>query len=186
MRIITGIAKGKKLRAPEGLGTRPTADRVKQSLFNMLSGKLIEATVLDLFAGTGNLGLEAISQRASYCCFVEQDRKAYSILSQNIAELGFQKYSETHLGDALEYVARLGAKQKQFDLIFLDPPYGKSLIQIAITSILKHSLLSEDGIIISEYDIEDQIPERIGEIEMYRTVKYGRTKLSFWRRVEKE
>lgn len=181
MRIITGIAKGRKLIAPEGMDTRPTADRVKQSVFNIISLKLIQSSVLDLFAGTGNLGLEAISQGAKGCTFVENNKSTYNILLKNINELGFSDKSIVLKRDAIESLKQLQQKNTCFDIIFLDPPYSKGLVETAIYEIERFSMLSNDGIIISEYDINDPIPNKIGKISIYRTVKYGRTKISFWK-----
>jgi 16S rRNA (guanine966-N2)-methyltransferase len=184
MRIITGIAKGRKIKAPEGLDTRPTADRVKQSLFNIIASKIYDAVVLDLFAGTGNLGLEAISQGARACTFVEQNKNSYGILTENIVLLGFESKIEKYRGEAIEALSIFSKRELTFDLIFLDPPYGKGLIDAAIKEIDKYGLLNIKGVIVSEYDIDDVIPEKIGKIAVYRTVKYGRTKVSFWTREE--
>jgi 16S rRNA (guanine966-N2)-methyltransferase len=184
MRIITGIAKGRIIKAPEGLDTRPTADRVKQSLFNIINNKVLGSRVLDLFAGTGNLGLEAISQGAIECTFIEHNKKTFSILADNIKLLGFENKIEKFQGDAIENLKMLSKKGKEYDLILLDPPYGKGLIETAIEQIDKLQLLSNDGIIVSEYDSNDIMPEKIGTLLIYRTVKYGRTKISFWNRGE--
>lgn len=184
MRIITGIAKGRKIKAPEGIDTRPTADRVKESLFNIIASKIHDAAILDLFAGTGNLGLEAISQGAKSCTFVEHNKNTYKILNDNITLLGFQDKAQKYNGDAISMLNMLGKNGRAYDIIFLDPPYGKGLVDTSIFEIDKYDLLSSDGIIISEYDINDIIPEKIGKMSAYRTVKYGRTKVSFWNREE--
>lgn len=180
MRIITGIAKGRKLKAPEGLDTRPTADRVKQSLFNIISSRIIDSDVLDLFAGTGNLGLEALSQGAKACTFIEFNKTTYKVLKENIEALSFKDKAETYSEDAVTVLRMLNKKNKIFDIIFLDPPYSKGLIELSVAEIEKLGLLNKEGIIVSEYDINDTIPDRIGKIVNNRTVRYGRTKVSFW------
>lgn len=180
MRIITGSAKGRKLRAPEGLDTRPTADRVKESIFNIIASKIYDAKILDLFAGTGNLGLEAISRGSNECTFIEFNKNTFNILNENIKVLEFNEKSKSYNNDAKAALSILHKKEEIFDVIFLDPPYGKKLIETSIIDIDKFNMLDNGGIIISEYDINDVIPDVIGKIKIYRTEKYGRTKVSFW------
>jgi 16S rRNA (guanine966-N2)-methyltransferase len=182
MRIITGIARGRKIVTPEGLNTRPTSDRVKESVFNIIQGHIPDAKILDLFAGTGNLGLEAISRGAESCVFIEQDRNTYKVLTQNIKSLGFESQTEAYNQEALAAVSILSKRGKKFDVIFLDPPYGRGLIKEAIQAISKMEIGEENSIIISEYDFSDEIPETIGIYNKFRTEKYGRTKVSFWRK----
>ncbi len=182
MRIITGIAKGRKFKSPEGMGTRPTLDRVKVSIFNILNNKMNGAKVLDLFAGTGSLGLEAISRRAELCTMVEWHKPTYNILIENIKLLDFEKAAITYNIDAIEVLGKLNKKGESFDIIFLDPPYGENLVDITVAYIDKYKLLSEEGIIMSKYDSVDTITEKIGNIKVYRTIKYGRSIVSFWSR----
>lgn len=180
MRIITGKAKGRVIKAPEGINTRPTSDRVKESIFNILSNRFTDAIVLDLFAGTGNLGLESISRGAKCCTFIEKDKNTYKILNENINLLNFKENSHTHNQEAFSFLELSKGKKLKYDIIFLDPPYGKGLVEEAIKKINSLELLSEDGVIISEYDENDMVPESIENIVNYRTEKYGRTKVSFW------
>lgn len=186
MRIITGIARGRIIKAPEGMNTRPTSDRVKESLFNIISKKIKNSTVLDLFAGTGNLGLESISRGAEKCTFVENNKNAYKNLKENIELLKFQDMSETYFQEAFTTLKTLQKINQKFDIIFLDPPYGKGLIESSIKEINNLEILNPEGIIVSEYDAEDIVPESIGEIKIYRTESYGRTKISFWTKEEKD
>lgn len=181
MRIIAGIAKGRKIKAPEGMNTRPTLDRVKESLFNIVNPYIFEADVLDLFGGSGQLGLEAVSRGAAFCTFTEHNKNSYSVLKENISNMGFENKTEALNIDALEGLAMLHRKGKTFDLIFLDPPYFKFLIDAAVTNIDKYKLLSPDGIITSEYDFNEVVPDKIGNLVVFRKVKYGRTKISLWR-----
>jgi 16S rRNA (guanine966-N2)-methyltransferase len=180
MRIITGIAKGRIIKAPEGLNTRPTSDRVKESVFNIISKKIYGARVLDLFSGTGNLGLEAISRGAEVCTFVESNNLTYKTLSLNIETLGFVSNSELYKGDAFDVLGKLGKDNKKYDIIFLDPPYSLGLVESSIKKISTLMLLDKNGIIISECDEKDIISDNINDIKMYRTEKYGRTKIYFW------
>jgi 16S rRNA (guanine966-N2)-methyltransferase len=187
MRIITGIAKGRKIKSPEGMGTRPTLDRVKVSIFNILNNKINGAKVLDLFAGTGSLGLEAISRYAETCTMVEWHKPTFNILNENISTLGFEKNSITYNIDAIEVLGKLNKKAEGFDIIFLDPPYGQNLVDTSVTYIDKYNLLNTEGVIMSKYDSTDTITEKIGNIRVYRTIKYGRSIVSFWsKEVESE
>lgn len=180
MRIITGTAKGRIIKSPEGQITRPTSDRVKESLFNIISKKIYGAKVLDLFSGTGNLGLEALSRGAEICSFVECNNNTYKILSSNIEELGFVSKSELYKGDAFDVLEILSRNNKKYDIIFLDPPYSKGLVERSIQKIYELMVLQQNGIIISECDQNDVIPENIKDIKAYRIEKYGRTKIYFW------
>jgi 16S rRNA (guanine966-N2)-methyltransferase len=180
MRIISGIARGRRIDAPEGLNTRPTSDRVKESMFNIIQKKIFDKAVLDLFAGTGNLGLEALSRGAVSCIFIERDKNTFGILKNNIKSLGFEKMCEVYNQDAFVALNLLGKRGISFDLIFLDPPYGKGMIEKALEIINTGMLLKDGGLIVSEYDEKDIMPEKIGSIHIYRTEKYGRTRLAFW------
>lgn len=182
MRIITGIAKGRIIKAPEGKNTRPTSDRVKQALFNIISKEIYGSKVLDLFSGTGNLGLEALSRGAEFCTFVENNNATYKILSSNIENLGFLSKSELYKGDAFNVLKILKKANKKYDIIFLDPPYSMELVEKSIKEISELMLLEEGGIIVSECDENDIIPERINDIKIFRSEKYGRTKIYFWDR----
>lgn len=180
MRIITGIAKGRIIKAPDGLNTRPTSDRVKEALFNIISKKIYGARVLDLFTGTGNLGLEAISRGAEMCTFVEKNNNAYKILASNIEMLGFIFTSELYRGDAFDVLETIGKVNKKYDIIFLDPPYSMGLVEKSVKKISELMIMEQNGVIVSECDEKDIIPEKINDIKTYRIEKYGRTKIYFW------
>lgn len=180
MRIITGVAKGRSIKAPEGENTRPTSDRVKESIFNIISKKIYASKVLDLFSGTGNLGLESLSRGAEACTFVEKNRDTYKILAYNIENLKFTPNSETYRLDSFEVLETLGKNKRKYDIIFLDPPYSMGMVEKAIKRISELGILERDGIIISECDEKESIPEKILSIKIYRTEKYGRTKIHFW------
>lgn len=184
MRIITGSAKGRVILAPEGLDTRPTSDRVKEALFNIISKKIHASNVLDLFAGTGNLGLEAISRGAKRCTFTEKNNNTYRILEKNVSNLGFAGSCELYKMDAIELLTNLGKQNKKYDIIFLDPPYSMGLVEKSIELINKHMLLAEKGIIISEHDETERVQEKVEALVNYRTERYGRTKIYFWHREE--
>lgn len=184
MRIITGIAKGRSIKAPEGQNTRPTSDRVKESLFNIISKKIYGAKVLDLFSGTGNLGLEALSRGAETCTFIEKNNDTYKILAYNVENLGFASSSQLYKSDAFSALELLGRNNKKYDIIFLDPPYSMGLVEKSIKRIKELVLLDKNGIIVSECDEKDSVPENIYDIKIYRSEKYGRTKIYFWHEEE--
>lgn len=181
MRIITGSAKGRRIEAPEGEGTRPTSDKVKGALFNILQTKIKDAFVLDMFSGTGNLGLEALSRGAGKCIFIEKEQKAFQILKKNITLLGFEESCEVYHQDAFIAIEKIKKRGLKLDIVFLDPPYGRQMVNKAIEGISRLDILDYNGIIISEQDETDNLPDKIGNIEAYRTEKYGRTKITFWR-----
>lgn len=150
MRVIAGAARGRALAAPRGLNTRPTPDRVKEALFSILGAAVNDATVLDLFAGTGALGLEALSRGASRAVFVERDRRALKALSQNIAAVAPDRVEVLAIPAerALELLSRRGT---QFDLVFLDPPYDLQLLPSTLATLASRPLLHEDAVVVCEH-----------------------------------
>ena len=184
MRVISGSLRGRRLEAPSGMTTRPTTDKVKESLFSSIQFELPGAYVLDLFAGSGQLGLEAISRGAARCTFVEQDRNAISALSCNIevCRLTPEQYTVSR-GDSYAFLA--SHKGRQFDVILLDPPYGGSLLRRAIEDIARFDILTDDGIMICEKapnDVIEPLPQgfrvvkeyKYGQIMLCRIVKEGK------------
>ncbi|MCX7903720.1 MAG: 16S rRNA (guanine(966)-N(2))-methyltransferase RsmD [Caloramator sp.] len=180
MRIITGEAKGRIIKAPEGMNTRPTLDRVKESVFNIISNKIYGSFVLDMFAGSGNLGLEAISRGAKFCTFIEKDKSAYKVLLENIKSLKFDDRSKAYLGDSFKIIKHLSKENLKYDLIFLDPPYGKGIVQRAIEAISENKIYNDNTLIVSELDEKDEVPEIVGVFKNSRIEKYGRCKIIFW------
>ena len=148
MRIITGSARGCRLKTPKGQETRPTSDRVKESLFNILGQKVSGRHVLDIFAGTGNLGLEALSRDAADACFVDQATAA--LIKENAAHAHLLERAEVHGGDVFAELSRFARAGRSFDLIFCDPPYHKGLFEQALVffdeSQVSLSIISKQGI----------------------------------------
>ena len=180
MRIIAGTLKGKKLLAPEGSDTRPTADRAREALFNIITHNYLnhnfkQTTVLDIFAGSGALGLEALSRGALTASFVENNPKTISFLKQNIQNCRFENQSKVINQDAVKF----NCSQKQFfSLIFLDPPYHKSLIIPTLNHLQTKKLLKKDALIIIETAKDEvlTLPDSYQEIEKRI---YGITKFTF-------
>ncbi|MEE0435085.1 MAG: 16S rRNA (guanine(966)-N(2))-methyltransferase RsmD [Peptococcaceae bacterium] len=180
MRIIAGERRGTKLEAVPGMNTRPTADRVKEGLFNILQMDIDSTTrVLDVFAGTGALGLEALSRGAHHATFIEHAGAARSVLARNIDKCHYKDRATVLAGDARTLLPTLAGQQ--FDLIFLDPPYQKSLYEPIIFTLLTYHLLSDYGILVSEH--AKNLPFSWNEkgLILYKTRAYGDTVLNFFR-----
>lgn len=182
MRIIAGEFKGMVIQPVKGRNTRPTSSRIKESIFNILQHSLEDQLVLDLFAGTGNLGLEALSRGCSKVVFVEKDPSACQILLSNCRQLGCQYRSELIKKDVFKALKILSIRGKSFDVIFIDPPYQSEYEIPTIQSISEKMLLSKNGIIVLEHDSKNQQPEQIHNIVKYDVRKYGNTCISFYRR----
>ena len=170
MRVISGSARGKMLEAVPGMDTRPTTDRVKESIFNILQFRVIGANMLDLFAGTGQMGIEALSRGAQKAVFVDESPKAISVIMKNIAAARVKDRAEVVRGDFEQALGRL--KGQKFEIVFLDPPYGGELLNDALKSVELFDILSPDGIIICESSVGDTVvcPESFA---VTKTYKYG-------------
>ncbi|HLV10481.1 MAG TPA: 16S rRNA (guanine(966)-N(2))-methyltransferase RsmD [Halanaerobiales bacterium] len=171
MRIISGREKGRKLKNVKGKKTRPTQDRVKESIFNMIASFIPGAVGLDLFSGTGNLGLEALSRGAKHFVFVEKDYQSVETIKENIKKCDFQNRSIVYRGDAYKY---LSICEEKFNLILMDPPYCENLTNKALDTIFKRLLLHKDGVIVIEHRVGEKVIDRSG----YKIIKeknYGDT-----------
>ena len=185
MRIISGRLRGKALEAPKGMTTRPTTDKVKESVFNIIQFDLPGARVLDLFAGSGQLGLEALSRGAESCVFVERDRASATAVEKNIRTCGLQPgEARLHKGDAFGFLA--SKKAGSFDIILLDPPYGGELLRHALAEIAARDLLAKDGVILCEKAPEDVIEPLPAGYTLLREYKYGQIMLCKVARSEEE
>lgn len=183
MRIIGGKMRGTKLFTLDGLEvTRPTLDRVKESLFNIIAVKMIDSIVLDLFSGSGALGIEAISRGANKAYLCDESKKAINIIKQNVAKTRCESQvcilNKNHK-QSLEYFKNIN---KKFDIVFLDPPYKTNLAIEAIEDIIEKNLLADNGIIIIETDEQSKIEKELKEVEIYDIRKYGRVSLIFLKR----
>lgn len=173
MRVIAGFARGKKLQPVPGLDTRPTTDRVKENMFNIVQNQLRDAQVLDLFAGTGQLGIEAASRGAAHVDFVEQSRAAAQVLRKNLVQARAEQMSTVHLCSASQFITK--CSKNQYDIIFLDPPYGGVILQNTLFIIERFDILHADGIIICESASADQWQSAFPVRKSYR---YGATTLT--------
>ena len=177
MRIIAGTEGGRRLRCPPGRGTRPTSDRVREALFSILGPPAEHTRVLDLFAGAGTLGLEALSRGAAFALFVERDRAALRCLRENIESLGYQKRSRVTVGDGIR---ELGRAHDGFDWVFLDPPYASDLADQALAKLSDSPLLRANATVVVEHDhrTPPSVPDGLEKTESRR---YGDTTISLYR-----
>lgn len=179
MRIITGTAKGTKLAAPKGFDVRPTADRVKESLFNILGDAVIEAKVIDMFAGTGNLGLEAVSRGAYSATFVEQNLNSIRFIRQNAERTKLTEKVKIIHSDVLNFLGR--SHNELYDIVFCDPPYNKGFLQAVLSRIDNMNFLAKKGLIIFEHAKHEIVPDNLTNLELVRSQQYGETIISFFR-----
>lgn len=181
MRIISGKYKGKNIDGYNIEGTRPTQDRIKESLFAIIQSDLREATILDLFAGSGNLGIEALSNGASFTYFVDNNFKCIEVLNKNLKSINDSNNKILNLDykKALEYFKD---NNISFDIIFLDPPYNLECLDYILDKIIEYNLLNKDGIIICEYEF-DNFKDNYSNLDLEKNKKYGYKNIRIYRKV---
>lgn len=176
MRVITGSARGRRLETLFGEEvTRPTTESVKEALFSMIQFEIEGKKVLDLFAGSGQLGIEALSRGARHCTFLENNRDAVRVVENNVSHCGFKDNSNIVFADAVSFLMR----KENFDIAFVDPPYNLGLVDKCLPLLLK--LMSEDGIVVCETSAGEDLPESIDGWYADRVRRYGKTKLTLYR-----
>lgn len=178
MRIISGRKRGHKLLEFEGEDVRPTTDRVKESVFNLIQCFVPDAVCLDMFAGSGALSFEAISRGAQKAVCIDSDKRSIDIIKKNALSLGFLEDCDIVNMSCFDYVERTTEK---FDIVFLDPPYNKNFIEPVLDALIKNDVLNEDGIIVLESDGTDFHGEFEG-LDIYRQRKYGRTYITIYKK----
>jgi 16S rRNA (guanine(966)-N(2))-methyltransferase RsmD len=182
LRIIAGISRGRKLVSPKDSSIRPTGDRVKEALFSMIDAHLPGSKVLDLFAGTGSLGLEALSRGAEFATFVENSPKSLELLKKNIELAGFKAQSEVIYKDALRAAAAFGKSGRVFDIIFVDPPYKENLYEKVLSSIENYGIIRNGGLVVVEYPAAMAINEAKVRFIPVRSKRYGNTAINIYTR----
>ncbi|MCU0572318.1 MAG: 16S rRNA (guanine(966)-N(2))-methyltransferase RsmD [Syntrophobacteraceae bacterium] len=180
MRIVAGRFRGLKLDAPKSRRIRPTADRVREALFSIIASRVPASRVLDLFAGTGALGLEALSRGAVEAVFVDQSAEAVRIIRANIQRLGVAEQVEVLQGGVIQVVRRLAERKSRFDLLFMDPPYGRGLIEIVMPHL--GALANSNALLIAEHPAKELAPESSVEWRRVDRRFYGDTAISFYSR----
>ena len=178
MRIISGTARGRKLKEPQGFDIRPTSDMVKESVFNIIQFDIEGRRILDLFAGTGQLGIEALSRGAKSAVFVEQNTEAAKLIRQNLQICGFADSAEIRIDDALAYLN----SGESFDLIFIDPPYDTKLLDKTLAKIIEFDKLNKNGIIICETRVDRVMPDVPTPYSLQKEYRYGGVKITRYTR----
>lgn len=181
MRVISGTARGTKLNSIESLSTRPTLDRVKEALFNIIQTHLQKSNILDLFAGSGALGIECLSRGATHCTFCDKSYETVKMLKQNLRRTKFEEKATILVNDYKKCLKLLN--KNKYEVIFVDPPYKLDIAVNSIKLILEYDILAKDGIIVLETDEEEREIEELKNInlEVYDVRKYGRVTLIFLR-----
>lgn len=177
MRVISGIARGTKLDSRESISTRPTLDRIKENMFNLIQDCIVDSIVLDLFAGSGQLGIEALSRGARKCYFCDNDKEDILFLKKNIEKTHFSEKSEVFNTD---FKQLLNSINEKCDLIFIDPPYKSEFVSQSLEKIYERQILNKDGIIVIETDETQKIQELLNSrtyINVLKTKNYGRVSL---------
>jgi 16S rRNA (guanine(966)-N(2))-methyltransferase RsmD len=181
VRVITGKAKGHKLKSPKGLKTRPTSDRIKESVFNIIGDILPDSLVLDLYSGTGSIGIEFLSRGAKLCYFIDNDSLSIKVINENLQKTGLISQAYVYRNDVHNAINILGRKGLSFDYIFMDPPYGKDLVIQTIENIYKLGIIKNKGIIIAEHETELELPIHILGFTKSDSRNYGRTTVTFYK-----
>jgi 16S rRNA (guanine966-N2)-methyltransferase len=181
VRIIAGEYKGRRLATPRGDTTRPTADQVRIALLDTLMPWLPEARLLDLFAGAGGVGLEALSRGAAHATFVERDARAVAALRENVAALGVQSAVRILRDDVTRALASLARDGERFDVVFLDPPYDTDDVQAALAALGRGDVLAADAIVVAQHRTKRAPAAAEGTLRAFKTRRFGETTLTFFR-----
>lgn len=181
MRVIGGTAKGRRLLAPKGRAVRPTAARVKESLFNILPRDFSGLKVLDLYAGTGNVSIEALSRGAEQAILVDSSARSAATIKENLRRFGFAERAEVWLAPVARALRSLAKRGTTFDMIFLDPPYDQGLAESSLEIIAKVELLNDSGTIVAEHSAREVMKSHYDKLALYDQRQYGDTFLSFFR-----
>jgi len=176
MRVITGTARGKKLKTLESLDVRPTSDRVKESIFSIIQFDLIGTTVLDLFSGSGQLGIEALSRGAGYAVFVDSSKASIEITKDNLDSTGLAQNTRVANMESSEF---LKGTKNTFDIAFLDPPYNKDILQNVLP--LLEPKMNEQGIVICEHENHLELPINVGRLVQKKKYKYGKVSVTLYK-----
>ena len=173
MRIIAGTARGRLFDAPEGRSTRPTLDRVREAMFGMIQFDVPGSAVLDIFGGSGGLGLEALSRGASAAVFCDSDRKACSLIEKNVKNLGFSERAEVYCQDCFGLIERMKLQNRRFSIVLLDPPYESGLYEPVFKALIGSDLLEDGCIILAEHPIKLSVDPELACLKAGKPHRYG-------------
>ena len=180
LRIISGTAGGIQIKTPDTNKTRPTLDRVKESVFSILQPYIEDTRVLDLFAGSGNLGLEALSRGSVSAIFVDESKICKAIIEENIKRTRMEDKAQILLIDVFKGITLLATQGKQFDMIFMDPPYSRNFVNKTLQLLEKNDIIVENGLVAVEHHEDEQPPDVIGTLTKMRSKSYGDTIFTFY------
>lgn len=180
MRVITGTAKGVTLKTPAGLQTRPTTDRVKEGIFSSIQFEIPGRRVLDLFAGTGQMGIEALSRGARSAVFLDCRREAANLVRENLRRTRLESSAQVLVGDCLQF---LSTCHTQFDLIFLDPPYATDFLEKSLQKITEFDILTDSGIIVTERPVEKRLAGAYPGLSRSKDYRYGKVVVTLLRKL---
>lgn len=186
MRVVSGVCKGRALKAVPGNTTRPTTDKVKEALFNMIGPYFEGGMGLDLFAGSGGLGLEALSRGLDQVIFIDRERKAIQTIYENIQACKMEDKAEVYRNDAERAIKALIKREIRFDYIFLDPPYKKQQLLSLMQKISENRLLKNEGYIVCEHSHDVELPDSVGEFTQYKHEQYGIIAITIYSRFSEE
>lgn len=186
MRVITGEYGGRRLKAVPGESTRPTTDKIKESLFNMIGPYFDGGNCLDLFAGSGGLAIEAVSRGMDKAVLIDKAPAAIKVIQENIAVTKEKEKFKVIRGDAARVIKNLKSEEQVFDLVFLDPPYAKQQIISQIEELLDNKMLTPEALIVCEVDKKVDLPEAIKNARVYKSAEYGITKIMIYELVSQE
>jgi len=181
MRIIAGIHKGRRLKTLEGSHVRPTSDRLRETLFNILMPRIEEARFADICAGSGAIGIEALSRGAGHVTFIESSLKAARIISENLRNCGISRENYTMINrDVIRALKNLASEKTQFDIIYFDPPYDSDIYTPVMWQVANNNLLAEDGVLIVEHRRQTPLLPNYDQLRPYRQVTQGESLLTFF------
>lgn len=183
VRVISGSRKGRSLKAVPGYTTRPTSDKVKEAIFNIIGPYFSGGHGLDLFAGSGALGIEGLSRGLDKVIFIDHDGKAIQTIKQNIQQCQFRDQAEIYKNDWQRALKSIIRRKLVFSIIWLDPPYKKNIYQEILKQIDYHQLLADDGVVICEHTRENSLPEQIGKLKKWKYEEYGTTAISIYQKM---
>lgn len=182
MRVITGTARGRVLKTLEGEDVRPTTDRVKEAMFSIIQFELEGRQILDLFAGSGQLGIEALSRGAAYATFTDMSKDSVDVIKGNLIMTKLGKNAAVLQTEAITFLKN--HRDKKFDIVFMDPPYSKGILQNTLPYVVEN--VNDGGVILCEHPYGEELPEKVGKFSIYRKYKYGKIGVTVYRISEGE
>ncbi len=181
MKITGGKDRSRLIKTPRLKDIRPTLDKIRKAIFDILQNEIADKVILDLFSGSGAIGLEAISRGAKIVYFIEREKACIDVINENIELLKYEDRANVLRGDVFKAIREFGEIREKFDIIIMDPPYRRDLAKKALLKISVYDIIKPSGFVIAEHSKTEKLPERIDLLQLYRQISYGDTVLSFYR-----